>query len=261
MRRLSLLFLLLLTSRLWATPAANGSASAWQGQLSVSPVLSVSATAPSGSNTLMTVHVCSQNGFTITGITWNGSQSFTLAGSYTSGPLGPMHTWYLVNPAVGTYALAVTMNNPYGQYSVIEQCWQGVNQTTPIGKVATNAGTFPNASPSTWTDTMASPTAPASSVFLSFMTTANNPGSFTTTLGTFLTGILTYTPAPFAAAYTVNATSTSITWKATDFYTCAAYSLQTELLDAGAAPTPTPTPAPSTGGPPTGTMGTLGCGL
>ena len=258
MRRLALLFLLLLTPGLWATPSANGSASAWQGQLSAVPIVSVGLNAPAGTNTLMTVHVCSQSGWSVSSIYWNGGQAFTKAGQYTSGPLGPMETWYLVNPLAGSYTLSVTQNNSYGQYSIIAQCWQGVNQSTPIGTVATNSGTITNTSPAIWTDTMASPTAPASSVFLSFMTTAGNPGSFTTTLGTFLTGVVTYTPAPFALAYTVNATSTSITWKGTDFYTTAAYSLQTELLDAGAGPTPTP--APSTG-PPTGSMGTQGCGL
>jgi len=229
----------LLVGGLRAAPSQLGSASVWYGQLAASPVLTVSYTVSSGSNTLLIVNAQAQGGFTFTGATYNGV-AMTLSTTHSPGSGGPMYVWYLVNPPTGSpYNLALTMNNPYGQYSVIASAFQSVNQSSPIGTTETGTGNFVSAAPCLWTDTMAS-YSESTSIFQSYQTNNNNPGSMTTNTGTFIGGAVAYQPQPFWAAWQIIATSTSIIWQAQDYYSTNAYYIHTEIKNAGASPTPVP---------------------
>ena len=74
---------------------------------------------------------------TVTAVTWNGSESLTLAGAYETDNDARVEVWYLVNPTSGNFTLecdfsATLLSDVIVGYVVVS----GVDQTEPVGNVA-----------------------------------------------------------------------------------------------------------------------------
>lgn len=75
----------------------------------------------------------------VTSVTYGG-QSLTLIGSAVTPNSMSADIWYLLNPAVGTANVVVTLNGS-NHFVAGATDYFGVNQTTPLGTLATATGT------------------------------------------------------------------------------------------------------------------------
>jgi hypothetical protein len=78
--------------------------------------------------------------FNGTALTWkaNAANDGVVTGVNSTGVL--VSVWYLVNPPVGTYDIAVTMSGSTSSPCGIGAEYQNVNQTTPLGTVYSDPG-------------------------------------------------------------------------------------------------------------------------
>jgi len=99
----------------------------------------------SGSDRLLLVWVYFDRGagaYYTSALTYNGS-ALTQVGTFTVGTAGYGELWALVNPASGTNTLSATYSNagPTAKVAIRALSYNGVNQTTAYGTLATSAGT------------------------------------------------------------------------------------------------------------------------
>jgi prepilin-type N-terminal cleavage/methylation domain-containing protein len=121
------------------TPASTGSATAGATGITISHTVA-------GSNRLMLVGVSinNDNFETVTGVTWNGTENLTLVGSEAGtndGEDGRVEIWSLVAPSTGTHDVVITFSAALAQEAAAGvMTFTGVDQTTPLGTFASNAG-------------------------------------------------------------------------------------------------------------------------
>ena len=104
--------------------------------------LAFAHTVNSGSNAILIVDVAVKTGNAtdpVTSVTYGG-QSLTLIGSAVTPNSMSADIWYLLNPAVGTANVVVTLNGS-NHFVAGATDYFGVNQTTPLGTLATATGT------------------------------------------------------------------------------------------------------------------------
>lgn len=95
---------------------------------------------PSGTKAILVRgYIRVSTGTAYTGITWNGSENFTLIGSLGSSSTARCSLWILVNPTPGTHDIVSTWNGTTTGHRVSAQCVQGdLDTSTPTGGFASS---------------------------------------------------------------------------------------------------------------------------
>jgi hypothetical protein len=141
---------------------------------------SFSYTVPSETNGLLLVQIESGSGGpTVSGVTWNGTALSQITGS----PLaisggGDIYTYYLANPAAGTYSLAFSVTAGCS-WNVAAMVYNNVNTSSPFGTITSNSG-----SAATFTDNIT--TTGTNSIIDDFLAYPNGAFTFTGLNGTQL---------------------------------------------------------------------------
>ncbi len=104
----------------------------------------------SGSNRFLLVSISTNTSISITGVTYNGVTMTALAAAVDntdSSANSRLHVFRLIAPATGANNVVVTFSGAPSDRTVIAESFTDVNQTTPMGTVATST-TNNSASPS-----------------------------------------------------------------------------------------------------------------
>jgi hypothetical protein len=147
----------------------------------------------------------------LSGVTWNGTALTQLSGSPVAISSGNLYTYYLVNPAPGTFLINYLATSGCS-WNAAATVFENVNTASPFGAIKANSG-----SSSTFADGIT--TTNAGSVVDDFVAYANGPFTFTGMNGTQLFAASSsgccddvygsYLSAPTAGAYSVNYTESN----------------------------------------------------
>jgi hypothetical protein len=104
--------------------------------------LTIPGVTVSGSDRLLLVGVSfDDNGETVSGITWNGSEALEHNGRIEDGLSARVEIWKLPAPTSGTYDVVITFDqNLSGDAIAGAAAFSGVDQSTPLGTFASNSG-------------------------------------------------------------------------------------------------------------------------
>lgn len=105
----------------------------------------------SGSNRALVVTVAIEtNSRTVSGITFNTSEAFTLKSTHThtpgAGPLFRVEIWHLVAPSVTTADIVISLSGGTAKFSGGVTQATGVDQTTPLGTAVESGAATANPS-------------------------------------------------------------------------------------------------------------------
>jgi len=93
-----------------------------------------------GSDLLLVVSICRpDNGINIVGVTYNGV-ALTELYSADANQYAPVDVWYLIGPATGTHDVVTTFASDIGASGFTIRSFTGVDQSTPLGPVASDYG-------------------------------------------------------------------------------------------------------------------------
>lgn len=102
------------------------------------PTFTVSSHVVSGTDTIIVVTSAMRSNNNITGITWNGTEDFSIA-SVDANSDAVAEMWYLVNPTGGTFDVVVTYDGN-NRVVVGATTFTGVDQTKPFSATSTANG-------------------------------------------------------------------------------------------------------------------------